>query len=177
MILPFVIHGSETWSLTQLHTKKLKVFENNCLLAILNIRLQDRVSTNEIREEDKQQNPIENAIQKLCLTWFGHVCRMSNESQQKRTMKEDFDKRRNRGRAHKRWLDLIKEDTGLPVATAEKYVKNKNGWRTNVNIKWAKPLSGVCNYVKSRKSSFVLYLRFFKDSQPTRISDLPPITS
>ena len=59
--------------------------------------------------------------------------------------KEDFNKRRNRGRPKKRWIDLIKEDTGLPVATAEKYTKDRKNWRNNVNNKWAKSLSGVCN--------------------------------
>ena len=59
--------------------------------------------------------------------------------------KEDFNKRRNRGRPKKRWIDLIKEDTGLPVATAEKYTKDRKKWRNNVNNKWAKSLSGMCN--------------------------------
>ena len=59
--------------------------------------------------------------------------------------KEDFNKRRNRGRPKKRWIDLIKEDTGLPVATAEKYTKDRKKWRNNVNNKWTKSLSGVCN--------------------------------
>ena len=37
-------------------------------------------------------------------------------------------------------VKLIK-DTGFPVATAEKYAKDKNRWRKNVNIRRAKPLS------------------------------------
>ena len=37
-------------------------------------------------------------------------------------------------------VKLIK-DTGFPVGTAEKYAKDKNRWRKNVNIRWAKPLS------------------------------------
>ena len=51
-------------------------------------------------------------------------------------MKEDFDKRRNRGRPKKRWTDLIKEDTGLPVAIAGKYAKDGMKWRNNANTKW-----------------------------------------
>ena len=47
LILPIAIYGSETWSLTQRDTKKLSVFENNCLRAILNNRLQDHVSIDE----------------------------------------------------------------------------------------------------------------------------------
>ena len=77
-------------SLTQLDTKKLNVCENNCLRAILNIRLQYHVSIDEIRKSAKQQNNIENIIRKRHLTWFGHICHLSDESFQKRMMKEDL---------------------------------------------------------------------------------------
>ena len=59
-------------------------------------------------------------------------------------MMKDFVKKK-RGRPHKLWLDLIKEDTGLPVATAEKYAIDKRRWRNNANNRWANPLLGVCN--------------------------------
>ena len=107
LILPIVIYGSETWSLTQLDTKKLSVLENNCLRAILNIR-QHYVSIDEIRKSAKQQNSIENIIRKIRVTRFGYLCRLNDESLQKRMRKEDFNKRRNRGRPKKRWIDLIK---------------------------------------------------------------------
>ena len=116
-IRSIAIYSSENWYLTQ--PKKLIVFENNCLSAILNIRLQELVSINEIRKQAKQQNPIENVIRKRHLTWFGHVCRMSDERLQKRIMEEDFDKKGN-GEDHTRFLDLVNEETTLPVATAEK---------------------------------------------------------
>ena len=71
-------------------------------------------------------------------------------------MKEDFNKRRNRGRSKKRWTDLIKEDNALPVATNEKYPKNRKKWTNNVNTEWAKLLSGVCNQVsQSHMRNFV----------------------
>ena len=38
-------------------------------------------------------------------------------------MKVDFVAKRKRGRPAKRWSDLIKEDTGLPIATAERIAK------------------------------------------------------
>ena len=39
----------------------------------------------------------------------------------------------------------MKEDTGVPVATARKYLKDRKKWKTNVNTTWAMSLSGVCN--------------------------------
>ena len=62
LILRIAIYNSEKWSLMQLDPKKLSVFESNCLRAILNIRLQDRVSIDKIRKSAKQQKCIENII-------------------------------------------------------------------------------------------------------------------
>ena len=144
LILPIAIYGSETCSLTQLDAKKLSVFRNNCLRAILNIRLQDYVSIDEIRKSTKQHNSIENIIRKGRLTWFGNICRLNDEILRKRMTKEDFNKR-NRGRPKKRSIDLNKKDTRLPVATTKKYAQDRKKCRNNVNTKWVKPLSGVCN--------------------------------
>ena len=63
-------------------------------------------------------------------------------------MKENFNKRRNRGRPKTTWIDLIKEDTNLPVATAEKYEKDGKKWRNNVNTKLENSLLGVSNSLK-----------------------------
>ena len=82
------------WSLTQLDSKKLSIFENNFLREIINIGLQDHGSINEIQKSVKQQNSIENIIRKRRLTWFGHACHLNDESFQKRMMKEDFCKKK-----------------------------------------------------------------------------------
>ena len=66
LIRSIAIYNSENWYLTQ--SKKLNVFENNCLRAILNIRVQELVSINEIRKQAKQQNSMENVIRKRHLT-------------------------------------------------------------------------------------------------------------
>ena len=121
LILPIAIYGSETWPITKQDTQKLIVFENNCLRSILNVKLQDRISMDRLRRMAKINNTIDNVICKRRLTWFGHVCRLPDESLVKRALKEDFQSKRRKGRPPKRWQDLIREDTGLPLATAERY--------------------------------------------------------
>ena len=126
------------WSLTYFDSKKLSIFENNFLREIMNIGLQDHGSINEIQKSAKQQNSIENIIRKRRLTWFGHVCHLNDECFQKRMMKEDFCKKRNRRRPKKKRIDLIKGGTRLPVATTEKHTKDRNKWRNNASTKQAK---------------------------------------
>ena len=70
-------------------------------------------------------------IKKRHLSWFGRVSRMSDDSLVKRCMKEEFVETRKRGRPEKRWQDIIREDTGLPLV------------RQNAMHKWAKPPAEV----------------------------------
>lgn len=58
-------------------------------------------------------------------------------------MIKDLIKEKKRGRPKKRWIYLIKEDTGLSVESVEKYAKDRKKW--NIKTKWAKALSKVCN--------------------------------
>ena len=53
----------------------------------------------------------------------------------KQSLKGDSEKKRGRGRPPKRWTDIIKEDTSLPVSTSEKYEKNPIKWKGLVNTK------------------------------------------
>ena len=44
LIMPIATYGSETWTLSKDDTRALQVFENNCLRALLNVKLEDRVT-------------------------------------------------------------------------------------------------------------------------------------
>ena len=143
LILPIAIYGAETWSLTKVDEQKLAVFENNCIRTILGVRLQDRVSLTQLRKRAKLQTPIALVIKKRRLSWFGHVARLPEESLVKQCLKNEFQGKRKRGRPAKRWQDVIREDTGLPIATAERYARDRIRWREKVN-KWAKPQPEVC---------------------------------
>ena len=139
LIVPIAIYSCSTWTLTKEDERKLQVFENNCLRIMLGIKLKDRVSIEKLHKKAGITSNISNIVKKQRLTWFGHVCRLHQKSIVKKVFKDDFKKKRKRGRPPKRWIDHIREDTGLPPLTAEKYAQDKKRWRILVNNKWAKP--------------------------------------
>ena len=68
-------------------------------------------------------------IKEKRLKWFGHVCRKETDSWVLQAYKQDFPHRRPRERPPKRWVDLIRKDTGLPILTAERNAQHRRGWR------------------------------------------------
>ena len=82
IILPIVLYGSETWSLTLRVERKLRLFENMVLRRIFGPR-KDEV-TGELRRlhnvelNDLYSSPnIVRVIKSRKMRWAGHVARMS----------------------------------------------------------------------------------------------------
>ena len=131
MILPIATYASETWAITVSDEKKLLIFEIQCLRSILGVSRLSRIRNEEIRRFTGSEKTIIEVIKDKRLKWFGHVCRKTNNSWVYQAYKQDFPHPRPRRRPPKRWVDLIKKDTGLPILTAEKNAQHRSRWRHN----------------------------------------------
>ena len=84
VILPVVLYGCETWSLTQREERKLRVFENRVLRKIFGPR-RDEVTGEWRRLHNKELNDlyfspnIVRVIKLRRMRWAGHVARMGEE--------------------------------------------------------------------------------------------------
>ena len=115
IILPVVLYGCETWSLTLREERTLRVFENMVLRKIFGPR-RDEV-TGEWRglhnEElnDLYSSPnIVRVIKSRRMRWAGHVARMSEERGVYRVLVGKLEGRRPMGRPRRRWVDNIRTD-------------------------------------------------------------------
>ena len=85
IILPVVLYGCETWSLTLREERKLRVSENMVLRRIFGPR-RDEVTGEWRRLHNEELNDlycspnILRVIKSRRMTWAGHVARMGEES-------------------------------------------------------------------------------------------------
>jgi len=84
IILPVVLYGCETWSLTLREERKLRVFENMVLRRIFGSR-KDEVMGGWRRPHNKEVNDLYSSpnivrvIKSRRMRWVGHVARMGEE--------------------------------------------------------------------------------------------------
>ena len=115
IILPVVLYGCETWSLTLWEERKLRMFENMVLRRIFGPR-GDEVMGEWRRLHNEELNdlyPSPNIVWVIKLRrmrWAGHVAHMGEERGVYRVLVGNLEGRRPLGRPRRRWVDNIRMD-------------------------------------------------------------------
>jgi len=114
IILPVVLYGHETWSLTLREERRLRVFENRLLRRVFGSK-RDAV-TGEWRklhnEELRDLYSLPNIVRavKSRMRWAGHVAHMGEERGVHRVLVGKPEGKRPLGRPQRRWEDNIRMD-------------------------------------------------------------------
>ena len=115
VILPVVLCGCETWSLTLREERKLRVFENMVLGRIFGPRSDEvtgewrRLHNEELNDLYSSPN-IVRVIKSRRMRWAGHVARMGEECGVYRVLVGKPEGSRPLGRPSRRWVDNIRMD-------------------------------------------------------------------
>ena len=114
MILPVVLYGCETWSLTLREESKLRMFENRVLRRVFGLK-RDEV-TGEWRKLHKEEFrdlyslPNIVRVKPRRMRWAGHVAHMGEGRCVHRVLVGKSEGKRSLGRPRRRWEDNIKMD-------------------------------------------------------------------
>ena len=115
IILPAVLYGCETWSLTLREEHRLRVFENRVLRRIFGPR-RDGVTGEWRKLHNEELNSLYSSpnivrvIKSRRLRWAGHVARMEEGRGVRKVLVGKPEGKRPLGRPRRRWEDNIKMD-------------------------------------------------------------------
>ncbi|KAJ4434083.1 hypothetical protein ANN_16403 [Periplaneta americana] len=115
VILPVVLYGCETWTLTLTGEQRLRVFENKVLRKIFGAKRDEvtgewrKLHNAELHALYPSPDIIRN-IKSRRLRWAGHVARMGESRNAYRVLVGRPEGKRPLGRPRRRWEDNIKMD-------------------------------------------------------------------
>jgi len=115
IILPVILYGCETWSLTMRKERRLRVFENRLLRRIFGSKREEvsgawRKLNNEEFNDLYCSPNIVRVIRSRRMRWAGHVARMWDRRGIYRVLVGKPEGKRPLGRPKRRWKDNIKMD-------------------------------------------------------------------
>jgi hypothetical protein len=141
VILPVVLYGFETWSLTLREERRIRVFENRVLRGIFGPKRDEL--TGEWRKLHNEEliylcsSPvIVRVIKSRRMRWAGHVARMVERMGVYRVLVGKPEGNRPLGRPRRRWEDNIKMDlqeVGCWGMDWIELAQDRDRWRALVN--------------------------------------------
>jgi hypothetical protein len=141
IILPVVLYGCETWSLTVRDKHKLRVFENRVWRSIFGPKRNGvmgawRKVLNEKLHILYSSPSIIRIVKLRRMRWVGHVTRMVQKRSANRLLVGKPEGKRLLGRPRYGWIDNIKMDLleiGLSVVGWIGLAQERYSWRALVN--------------------------------------------
>jgi len=115
IILPVVLYGCETWSLTLREECRLRVFENRVLRKVFGPKRYEvtgewrRLHNEELNDLYSLPN-IVRVVKSRRMRWAGHVARMEEDRDVQRVLVGKPEGKRPLGRPRRKWEDNIKMD-------------------------------------------------------------------
>ena len=141
IILPVVLYGRETWSLTLREERELRVFKNMVLRRIFGPTRDDvtgewrRLHNEELNDLYSSPN-IVRVIKSRRMRWAGHVARMGEERGVYRFLVGKPEGKRPLGRPRRRWVNNIRMDlqeVGCWYMDWIGLAQDRDSWRTLVS--------------------------------------------
>jgi hypothetical protein len=151
IILPVVLYGCETWSLTLREEQRLRVFENRVLRRIFRPKRDEatgewrRLHNEELNDLYSSPNII-GVIKSRRMKWAGHVAGMGEKRQAYRILVGRCEGRRPLGRPRHRWEDNIKMDIQGGGVDWIELAWDRDRWRAVVNAVtnlWVPKMRGI----------------------------------
>jgi len=141
IILPVVLYGCETWSLTLREERRLRVFENRVLRRIFGPK-RDEVTGEWRKLRNVELNNLYSSpnivrvIKSRRMRWAGHVARMGEGKGVYRVLVGKPEGRRPLGRPRRRWEDNIRMDlweVGCGCVDWMELSQDRDRWRALVS--------------------------------------------
>jgi hypothetical protein len=140
VILPVVLYGCETWSLTLREEHGLRVSENRVLRRIFGPKREEDGSWRKLHNDELHNlysSPyIVRVIKSRRMRWAGHVARMGEGRGVYRVLVGRPEGKRQLGRPRRRWEDNIKMDLreiGIDGVNWIRLAQDGIRWRAFVN--------------------------------------------
>ena len=127
VVRPAMVYGLETVAVTKKQVKEMEVAEMKMLRFAMGVMRKDMIRNEHIRSTVKVEW-LGMKMREGRPRWYGHVMRKDQEYVGRKMMEMELPGKRRRGRAKRKFLDVMKENRG-EVGAKEMDFEDRKMWR------------------------------------------------
>lgn len=131
MVKSTLLHGAETWRITERYKRKIEAVEMDAMRRSLRISRRDHIRNDSIKQQMGIEGSIVTDVEAKQLTWYGHVQRMPATRLPKQVMEWQPTQRRKRGRPRIEWQQTVKKSMSERNLRTEE-CDDRKGWKLGV---------------------------------------------
>ena len=127
VVRPAMVYGLETVTVTKKQIEEMEVAKVKMLRFAMGVTRKDKIRNEHTRSTVKVER-LGMKMREGRLRWYGHVRRRDQEYVGRKMMEMELPGKRRRGRATRRFLDVVKGDMG-EVGAKETDVEDRKMWK------------------------------------------------
>ena len=132
MVWSVALYGSEAWTLKAADRRRLTAFEMMTYRRMLRVDWREHRTNVSILTELQPKQRLLETVQRRKLRYFGHLMRADNISTL--LLQGRIEGTRARGRPRRRWVDDIRDWTGLSLVDCARRAQDREGWRKLLSL-------------------------------------------
>jgi hypothetical protein len=128
LVWPVALYGCETWTLRVEDQRRISAFEMTTYRKMLRVSWMEFRTNESILEEIQPERRLLEVVKARKLNYFGHMIRA--DKLPAFICQGYLDGKRARGRPNRRrWMDDVKDWTGMAMADCVRTARNREQWR------------------------------------------------
>ena len=124
-----LLYGAESWTLRKADENRIMAAEMWFWRRMLSISWKEKRTNVSILQELNTNRELLGKVVSLKTGYFGHILRGSGSPLAAQIIEGYVEGKRKRGRPKKKWMDNIKEWTGLTYTEAKRLAQDRKLWR------------------------------------------------